>query len=155
MVPEFESSITNYTLEVANNVENLNILAVPSNMKSNVNISGNEKINYGKNIVSIVVTAPNGITKKTYKIDVYRRNEEEEKVYNQNRQEELKETQNRLEQMSNTGEYEEVKNEKDITEHQEEVTNEKKNGTTDRWFAIIGSFLAIAVMGIVIIRIKK
>ena len=84
MVPEFESSITNYTLEVANNVENLNILAIPSNMKSNVNISGNEKINYGKNIVSIVVTAPNGITKKTYKIDVYRRNEEEEKVYNQN-----------------------------------------------------------------------
>ena len=155
MVPEFESSITNYTLEVANNVENLNILAIPSNMKSNVNISGNEKINYGKNIVSIVVTAPNGITKKTYKIDVYRRNEEEEKVYNQNRQEELKETQNRLEQMSNTGEYEEVKNEKDITQHQEEVTNEKKNDTTNRWFAIIGSFLAIVIMGIVIIRIKK
>lgn len=94
LYPPFDNSETNYKAEISNKTERLNILAIPQNEKAQVQIVGNENIKVGKNIVEITVTAPNSITKKKYKIEVYKRNEEQENEYNKDQEE----MQNKLEE---------------------------------------------------------
>ena len=94
LYPPFDNSETNYKAEISNKTEKLNILAIPQNEKAQVQIVGNENLKIGKNIVEITVTAPNSITKKKYKIEVYKRNEEQENEYNK----EQEEMQNKLEE---------------------------------------------------------
>ena len=157
--PNFQSNITNYTLEVANNVENLNILAIPNNKNGIVQVEGNEKINIGKNMVYITVTAPNKVTKKIYSIVVYRRNSDEEATYNNNQEKSLNESSSTLKRMSSEGNYEPIENDETIDMHEEEQEKQelvnKKNEEVDKIFAIAGSIISILIMGIVIIRIYR
>ena len=90
--PNYQSNITNYYVEVSNLETFVNILAIPEDVNSKVLISGNEKLDFGTNNVTITVTASNGITKKNYNIEIYKRNKEEE----QNRKEEIKENEQSL-----------------------------------------------------------
>ena len=156
--PDFQSNITNYTLEVANNVENLNILAIPNNKNGIVQVEGNEKINIGKNMVYITVTAPNKVTKKIYSIEVYRRNSDEEATYNNNQEKSLNESSNTLKRMSSEGNYEPIENDETIDMHKEEQEKQelvnKKNEAKNKIFVIAGSIISILIMGIVIIRIS-
>ena len=85
--PPFAVSETNYKAEVSQEMENLNLLAVAENEQATIVITGKENLKEGHNLVSVLVTAPNGFTKKKYEIDVYRRNAEEEKVYKQKQEE--------------------------------------------------------------------
>lgn len=156
--PEFQSNITNYSLEVGNNVENLNILAIPNNKNGIVQVEGNEKINIGKNMVYITVTAPNKVTKKIYSIEVYRRNSDEEATYNNNQEKSLNESSNTLKRMSSEGNYEPIENDETIDMHKEEQEKQelvnKKNEAKNKIFVIAGSIISILIMGIVIIRIS-
>ena len=57
-----------------NNITNIDVLAIPENIGSLVNISKPDSLEIGNNIVEILVTAKNNITTKLYTINVYRRN---------------------------------------------------------------------------------
>lgn len=79
--PPFENSITEYTIQISNDEDSLNIFAVPENEQGKVEIYGNYELNEGNNIINVIVTAPNGINKREYKINAYKRNINEEMEY--------------------------------------------------------------------------
>lgn len=79
--PPFDANETNYTAEIAKGINELNVFAVPENEKATVQISGNGDLEEGNNTVTVIVTAANGLSKKKYQIQVYQRNEEEQKQY--------------------------------------------------------------------------
>ncbi len=138
--PEYQETVTNYAIEVSNETEALNILAIPSNEDAEVQISGNENLEIGENQVTITVTATNGITSKKYIIDVYRRNEEEELEYAEEQQQIIDEANQVIERMSNDENFDDVQDEESVE---------------NKIFMIIGILLSIIVIGIVIIRIRK
>lgn len=65
LTPEFKKDVTDYTIKVPNNIEKLEIIAEAEDSKSKVEISGNDKLVEGDNIVEILVTAEDGTT-RTY-----------------------------------------------------------------------------------------
>lgn len=67
--PDFSPDITEYSLTVGRDVENLVIEAVASDEKATVEITGNNGLLLGENTVNIKVTAEDG-TVRTYKINV-------------------------------------------------------------------------------------
>lgn len=79
--PPFDTSNTNYQVEVSNKTERLNIFAVPEDEKASIDIIGENNLKEGNNLVTVIVKAQNGFTKRIYKINVNRRNLEEEKEY--------------------------------------------------------------------------
>ncbi|MCI8352215.1 MAG: cadherin-like beta sandwich domain-containing protein [Clostridia bacterium] len=85
--PPFDNSVTQYKLEISKDTTNLNVFAVPESEQGKVNISGNENLKEGNNNIIITVTAPNGITKRDYKITAYKRNISEEENYNKEQEE--------------------------------------------------------------------
>lgn len=107
--PPFDINETNYKVEVANETESINILVVPENEQARVEISGKENLKEGNNLVSIIVRAPNGFTKKKYQVEVYKRNVEEEKKY-----------------------LEELNSRKEMLEHAYEIANLSTNGKEEQ-----------------------
>lgn len=103
--PPFDINETNYKVEVANKAESINILVVPENEQAMVEISGKENLKEGNNLVSVIVTAPDGFTKKKYQVEVYKRNVEEEKKY-----------------------LEELNSKKEMLEHAYEIADLSANG---------------------------
>lgn len=81
LTPPFNTKTTNYKAEIPYETNKLNILAIPENENATVQIEGKEDLKTENNLVKITVTAQDGTTKKVFKIDVYRRNKEEEKNY--------------------------------------------------------------------------
>ena len=145
--PDYQETVTNYAIEVSNETQNLNILAIPTNEKAKVQISGNEDIKIGENQVIITVTATNGITNKKYIINVHRRNEEEEIIHNEEQQNIIEEANQVIEETNNDN------NMDNAQETHEE--NNKEETIENNIIMIIGIVLSIIVMGIVVIRIKK
>ena len=84
--PEFSANTTNYNIEVSNDIDKLNILAIPQNINASVSIIGNENLKEGKNNIKIIVTAQDKLTKKEYLLNIYKRNIREEMEY-ENQQE--------------------------------------------------------------------
>ena len=68
--PIFNKAQENYQLTVGSNVDSLDIVAVPSDPKSKVEIINNENLQTGINVIDIKVTAPDNETVKTYKLTV-------------------------------------------------------------------------------------
>ena len=79
--PNFQNDITSYTAEISEEIQNLNILAIPENENANVSIYGNDNLNEGNNIVKITVTAPNRYTKKEITINIYKINKNQYFLY--------------------------------------------------------------------------
>ena len=77
----FDNSITNYSTEVSHNITKLNILAIPENENAKSEIFGNENIVDGNNKITIIVTSQDGLVKREFTIDVYRRNVQQEIDY--------------------------------------------------------------------------
>ena len=147
--PEYEENITNYNTEVSKDTQELNVLAIPNNMNAKVEIKGNENLQYGKNRITVTVTAQNGVTKKKYLIDVYKRNEAEE-IENDKKQNEIIENAEQVvEKMSDSSN--EIS--QDSIQYNEE-TQEKEKEIIDL-VSIIGCILSIMILGITIIRIIK
>lgn len=59
LYPPFDYIETNYKTEISNELETINILAIPQNENAVVNIIGKDNLKIGNNLVTIVVTAPN------------------------------------------------------------------------------------------------
>lgn len=75
----FNKNQLDYALEVENSVDKLNIKAVPTNSNYNVEISGNDNLLIGENIIKIIVS--NNNEQKIYTIKVNKL-QDPNKVYN-------------------------------------------------------------------------
>ena len=92
LTPEFNSDITEYTCDLEADLTTLNILAVPQNQNSKTEIIGNENLQIGENNIQVNVTAPDGVTVKTYYIIVNKKevtNTNDEQEENKNLQNEF------------------------------------------------------------------
>lgn len=140
--PIFETNILNYKASVANDVESINILAVPEKIEGKVEITGNTEIKEGDNNVIIKVIAPNGYTYKNYTINVHKRTKEEDVKLEE-------------EQKANKEQLNEILEEKNIqflsngqiVENNEENQNIEKNNKK----VTIISLIIVIVIGIFII----
>lgn len=139
--PEFDANVTNYKTEIANDVNRLELLAIPQKENAKVNILGNDEMKIGSNKIEIVVTAGDGVTSKKYEIDVYRRNESEE---TQN-----KENQIEAERISTSLQEQHSKN--NIVEENSIIEETNKRNITLIGISII-AVVCIAVIGYVIYR---
>lgn len=70
ITPKFSKNITSYSVVVSNDVNNINVVAVPEDSSASVAVSGNSNLIEGSNIITISVTAPDGKTRKNYIINV-------------------------------------------------------------------------------------
>lgn len=68
LVPEFNSDITDYTVEFFEDLDKLNILAVPQREAAKVTIEGNENLQYGDNVIKVTVLAEDGVSSKVYNV---------------------------------------------------------------------------------------
>lgn len=134
--PPFDNIETKYKIEVSNKIEKLNILAIPQNEKAKVQIIGGDNLKVGKNVVEITVTATNGITKRKYQIEVYKRNEEQENGYNQ----EQEDMQNKLEEA-----YEIEKLSSDTNENIDKQQKSNKNTNIVLWVSISTLILVLLI----------
>ena len=142
--PEFNEQITRYNTQVANEIKQLNILAIPENEKGKVEILGNNNLNEGNNKIEIKVTAPNGFTQRIYEINVYKRNKQEETIYNQ----EVDKVKKRLEEAcsvnkkvsGNDNSGETIKSDKN------EVKNEKRENKKDYLLMAVDVFIVVSII---------
>ena len=155
LTPEFSSNITNYSIEIPNNINEVNILAVPNNIDSTVKVVGNDNLKFGENNIEITVIAPNGITQKTYNLRVYKRNEAEEEKYEEEQEAKAEQDTAIVDKISSEEVVDEI-NEIEVDNiNNEEMKNDNTNKTENVVFMIIGTIVAIVVIGVVIIGIKK
>ncbi len=99
--PEFDNNVTKYKIEIANNIDRIDILAIPQRENAKVNIIGNGEMQIGDNKIEINVLAENGTTHKKYEILVHRRNNEEEIKNKEERQVQAQRLSNILEEKQN------------------------------------------------------
>ena len=71
--PDFNPNITEYTCSVERSVTDLQVSVLASNLWAAVEIGGNQHLNTGENLVTIDVTAQNGINQMHYVVHVIRR----------------------------------------------------------------------------------
>jgi len=64
--PIFNSQINEYYLRVDGAINNLDIIAIPSNAESTVNVTGNTGLKFGMNIVTIEIVSYNGNKNQYY-----------------------------------------------------------------------------------------
>ena len=155
LTPEFSSNVTNYSIEIPNNINEVNILAVPNNIDSTVKVVGNDNLKFGENNIEITVIAPNGITQKTYNLRVYKRNEAEEEKYEEEQETKVEQDTAIVDIISPEEVIDEINEIEANNINNEEMKNDNTNKTENVVFMIIGTILAIVVIGVVIIRIKK
>lgn len=74
IIPNFSSDVTEYTLDVTNEVTELSIKAEPEDSKATVTIKGEKELKEGENTVIISVDAEDGTT-KLYEIKVTKKEE--------------------------------------------------------------------------------
>lgn len=81
LYPPFSNEITEYNTEISNDINNLNILAIPENENATVKIEKEDTLKVGDNIITIYVTAQDGKNTKQFNINVHKRTNEEETKY--------------------------------------------------------------------------
>ena len=142
--PEFNEQITRYNTQVANEINQLNILAIPENENGKVEILGNNNLNEGNNKIEIKVTAPNGFTQRIYEINVYKRNKQEETMYDQEvdkvkkRLEEAYSVNKEVSENDNSGET--------MNNDNNEVKNEKKENKKDYLLIAVDVFIVVSII---------
>lgn len=154
--PEFNGNVTNYSVEVSNDTERLNVLAIPIDADAKVQIDGNEKMNVGKNKIVVIVTAKNGITNKKYYISVNRRSESEEKLFLEEQRNKIEESNVIMKKMSvDNSNDKNVENLENKNESTTQKIGHKNTKILNRIITIVGSIAVLIVLGIVVIRIRK
>ena len=142
--PEFQNNITNYYVEVSNTENLLNILALAEDSNAKVKMEGNNELADGTNNVVVTVTARDGITKKKYNIQAYKRNEEEESEYNKEIEENNEEVNRLLEEKSI-----------ETAENKENQENDNEANNKNKVIMIVVIIVAIIVIGVVVIIVRK
>lgn len=150
LLPSFDPNHTNYQIEVNDTTESVKILAIPQKIGAQVKIEGGQSLDFGKNKILVTVIAENGITIKKYEIQVYRRNEEEEKIW----QEQKKVNAVQLNTKINTN-SEEIKEESNQIE--EEFMNENQDEQKENSIFFISAvvIIALGIISFVIYQRRK
>ena len=142
--PEFNEQITRYNTQVANEINQLNILAIPENENGKVEILGNNNLNEGNNKIEIKVKAPNGFTQRIYEINVYKRNKQEETMYDQEVDkvkkilEEAYSVNKEVSENDNSGET--------MNNDNNEVKNEKRENKKDYLLMAVDVFIVVSII---------
>lgn len=144
--PEFTNDIYQYQATVSNTIENLNILAIPEKQSASAEVTGGENLQIGNNEINIKVVAENGYTTKQFKINVYRRNEEEQRMIDE-------EQQVNIQKLNAILENQEEANEEDKQSQNE--SNMLENIKENIWFIVIYIVFALIIIILVIYRIRK
>lgn len=139
--PIFDTNIFNYKANVSNDVEKLNILAIPENIQSTVEITGNEELKIGDNTIYVKVKAPNGYSYKNYEIVVHRRNQEEQITQEQEEENNAKKLSTLLYENEN-GQIE--------SKEEENLNNEKNQNNI---FKIIISIITVLIIIVIVVLI--
>ena len=152
LIPEFNTNVTNYKVEVSNNIENVNVLAVPEKINANVKIRKSNKLEIGDNVVEIIVTAEDNITKKKYIVTVHRRNNEEEEKTEEHREVQAEKLSTILQQNNNIND-----NSEEIREETNNKTpiNEEKRNKNENIYVYISAGIVIAIIIIFILYKKR
>lgn len=145
--PIFDTNILNYKANVSNNIENLNIFAVPENTNGKVEIEGGSNLKEGTNIVNIKVTAPNGFSFRNYQVIIHRRTLEEDEKYQKEQEASAKKLSTILEEQENDENIKEENN-------KEEAEENKKNDVIKKVIIVIG-LIIIVTTEIIIIKKRK
>lgn len=145
LYPVFDNNITNYDAEVSKDVEKLNILAIPENENAKTEIIGNNNLKEGKNLIKVIITAQDGITKKEININVYKRNSKEEDNY-------LEKQRQNKQKLENTYETQKVVAQNTQSNRIDKQESKEKRNT----LIIICIFIIFIITGIIIgIKISK
>lgn len=147
--PEFNENILEYKTEVSNTIENLNILAIPQKINAKVEIDGGKNLKYGNNEIIIKVIAENGYTSKKYKVNVYRRNEQEQLKAEEEKRKELE----KLEQILQKNNNENVK--LSIEEIEGNIENLEKEERKSNLFLISIITIVLAIGIFIVIKRRK
>ena len=137
--PEFDSNMTEYKAEIANDINKIDLLAIPQRQNATVTISGSEEMQIGHNKIEVTVLAEDGITSKKYNIDIYRRNEAEEIEEQEQKEIEAERLAVILEEQENNN----------------KETPMEKGKTTTIIGISIAIVLAITIAGLIIYKKKK
>lgn len=141
--PPFDTYITNYKTEISNDIENLNILAIPENEKATVSIDEVTELREGENVINVTVTAENGFTTRKYQIIAYKRNQEEEIKYEE-------------EQENNKQNLEQAYEIEELSSDEETIQEENKEATKVNFTIGIVVLLVVAIIvAIVFIKLKN
>ena len=145
--PIFDTNTLNYKASVSNNIENLNIFAVPENTNGKVEIEGGSNLKEGTNIVNIKVTAPNGFSFRNYQVIIHRRTLEEDEEYKEEQEASAKKLSTILEEQENIENIKEENN-------KEEAEENKKNDVIKKVIIVIG-LMIIVTTEIIVIKKRK
>lgn len=147
LYPYFDTTITKYNVSVDNDVEKLNILAVPENINAKVSIEGNDVLNVGDNTIIVNVLAEDGVTFRKYEIIAHRRNETEQETFEEKEEEEAEQLEVLLSEYS-----------EENIENNEINNNESDNKNNDKLvllFIIIGLIIVFVIWVIYLKKKKK
>ena len=143
LYPYFDTTMTKYNVSVDNDVEKLNILAVPENINAKVSIEGNDVLNVGDNTIIVNVLAEDGVTFRKYEIIAHRRNATEQETFEEQEEEEAEQLEVLLSEYS-----------EENIENNEINNNESDNKNNDKLvllFIIIG-LIIVFVCGVIYLK---
>lgn len=165
--PAFSRSIFQYEVQVGEEVEKLNIKALPTDENAKITVAGNGKFKEGKNLVKVIVTSEGGF-ESNYEILVDRKKqgivkEEKEKERNpekieekaekslEKEKEKFQEKGDEKEDEGSLGEYEE------ISEKEEGTEKEKVDRKKTMFYGIMTAVVVIALIGLKLVwgKLKK
>ncbi len=139
LVPEFNPDITDYTVEFYEDLDKLNILAVPQRENAKVTIEGNENLQYGDNVIKVTILAEDGASTKVYNILAQKKEKARQTDIN--------------EENNSENESREINGENVAEDITDKVDKNVKNNNMVM-FIIIG-ILAILIIAVIIIIVKK
>lgn len=70
MVPAFNSDVYNYYLTVKSDIKDIEVLAIAENNDENIQVTGNESLKDGLNLIKIEVNSKDNASSSTYTINV-------------------------------------------------------------------------------------
>lgn len=144
LIPEFSNvDYTDYRVEINNNVETIDILAIPQNQNAKVTIQKDDVMQIGDNEILINVTGEDGITNKKYGITVHRRSEEEQKEFEEEQQNQKQKVEKIIATVNN------------ISSNNNEITQENTVDKIEEKNNIIIIIIACVLVALIIFMIIK
>lgn len=83
--PQFQTDIYEYKIELTEDIDKLDISTVATDVNSNIEITGNEQLEEGENIITILVTGEDGEKSAAYQIIVNKKTTTIEDVENEDK----------------------------------------------------------------------
>ena len=143
--PEFTANVTGYNIEIVNDTQTIDILAIPENVNAKVQIDGNGNMQIGDNKIVVTVIAEDGVTKREYKINVHRRNAQEEEEATKEQENQVQKVASILNQQANS----EIEGENRSAEAEQGQKNQ------DVVYVAIVTIIGIVILVIFILIVKR